>query len=106
MAFEGLSEKLSGNEWEFLAYTRAYFEVPSNINFFDKDGVTPITRSDCWVETAPDIIGGLFVDDNFSGNSLVIGKYSANPGQLTVFVFAYNAEGEVIAASQKIVLTY
>lgn len=101
-----VSEKLSGNEWEFPAYTRAYFEVPSNINFFDKDGVTPITRSDCWVETAPDIIGGLFVADNFSGNSLVIGKYSANPGQLTVFVFAYNAEGEVIAASQKIVLTY
>ncbi len=103
-----VSEKLSGNEWEFPAYTRAYFEVPSNINFFDKDGVTPITRSDCWVEKAPDIIGGLFVAkaDNFSGNSLVIGKYSANPGRLTVFVFAYNAEGEVIAASQEIVLTY
>lgn len=101
-----VSEKLSGSEWEFPAYTRAYFEVPSNINFFNKDGVTPITRSDCWVETEPEIIGGLFVADNSSGNSLVIGKYSANPGQLTVFVFAYNAEGEVIAASQKIVLTY
>ena len=89
-----VSEKLSGSEWAFPAYTRAYFEVPSNINFFDKDGVTPITRSDCCVEKAPDIIGGLFVADNFSGNSL------------TVFVFAYNAEGEVIAASQEIVLTY
>lgn len=101
-----VSEKLSGSEWEFPAYTRAYFEVPSNINFFDKDGVTPITRSDCWVETAPDIIGGLFVANNSSGNSLVIGEYSDNPGRLTVFVFAYNAEGEVIAASQEIVLTY
>lgn len=103
-----VSEKLSGNKWGFPAYTRAYFEVPSNINFFDKDGVTRITRSDCWVETASDIdiIGGLFVANNFSGNSLVIGEYSDNPGRLTVFVFAYNAEGEVIAASQKIVLTY
>lgn len=102
-----VSEKLSGNEWKFPAYTRAYFEVPSNINFFDKDGVTSIKRSDCWVEKAPDIIdGGLFVADNFSGNSLVIGEYSDNPGRLTVFVFAYNAEGEVIAASQEIVLTY
>lgn len=101
-----VSEKLSGNEWEFPAYTRAYFEVPSNINFFDKDGVTPITRSDCWVVTEPEIIGGLFVADNFSGNSLVIGEYSDNPGRLTVFVFAYNAEGVVIAASQEIVLTY
>ena len=104
-----VSEKLSGNEWEFPAYTRAYFQVPSNINFFDKDGVTSIKRSDCWVdwvETAPEIKGGLFVADNFSGNSLVIGEYSDNPGQLTVFVFAYNAEGEVIAASQEIVLTY
>lgn len=102
-----VSEKLSGNKWEFPAYTRAYFEVPSNINFFDEDGVTSIKRSDCWVETAPDDIkGGLFVANNFSGNSLVIGEYSDNPGRLTVFVFAYNAEGEVIAASQKIVLTY
>lgn len=104
-----VSEKLSGNKWEFPAYTRAYFQVPSNINFFDKDGVTPIKRSDCWVdwvETAPDIIGGLFVADNFSGNSLVIGEYSDNPGRLTVFVFAYNAEGEVIAASQDIVINY
>lgn len=101
-----VSEKLSGNEWKFPAYTRAYFQVPSNINFFDKDGVTSITRSVCWVENDPEIIGGLFVADNFSGNSLVIGEYSDNPGRLTVFVFAYNAEGEVIAASQKIVLTY
>ena len=101
-----VSEKLSGNKWEFPAYTRAYFEVPSNINFFDEDGVTSIPRSDCWVEKAPDIKGGLFVANNFSGNSLVIGEYSDNPGRLTVFVFAYNAEGEVIAASQKIVLTY
>lgn len=103
-----VSEKLSGNEWKFPAYTRAYFQVPSNINFFDKDGVTSITRSVCWVENDPEINGGLFVAkaDNFSGNSLVIGEYSDNPGQLTVFVFAYNAEGEVIAASQKIVLTY
>lgn len=104
-----VSEKLSGNKWEFPAYTRAYFQVPSNINFFNKDGVTPIKRSDCWVdwvETAPDIIGGLFVANNFSGNSLVIGEYSDNPGRLTVFVFAYNAEGEVIAASQDIVINY
>ncbi len=101
-----VSEKLSGNEWKFPAYTRAYFQVPSNINFFDKDGVTPIIRSDCWVETEPEIIGRLFVANNFSGNSLVIGEYSDNPGRLTVFVFAYNAEGEVIAASQEIVLTY
>ena len=101
-----VSEKLSGSKWAFPAYTRAYFEVPSNINFFEKDGVTSIKRSDCWVENASDIIGGLFVADNFSGNSLVIGEYSDNPGRLTVFVFAYNAEGEVIAASQEIVLTY
>lgn len=104
-----VSEKLSGNKWEFPAYTRAYFQVPSNINFFDKDGVTSIKRSDCWVdwvETEPEIIGGLFVANNFSGNSLVIGEYSDNPGRLTVFVFAYNAEGEVIAASQDIVINY
>lgn len=104
-----VSEKLSGNKWAFPAYTRAYFEVPSNINFFDKDGVTSIPRSDCWVENDhPEIDGGLFVAeaDNFSGNSLVIGEYSDNPGRLTVFVFAYNAEGEVIAASQEIVINY
>lgn len=102
-----VSEKLSGSEWAFPAYTRAYFEVPSNINFFDKDGVTSIKRSDCWVENDTKIDdGGLFVANNFSGNSLVIGEYSDNPGRLTVFVFAYNAEGEVIAASQAIVLTY
>lgn len=101
-----VSEKLSGSEWAFPAYTRAYFQVPSNINFFDKDGVTSITRSDYWVEADPKINGGLFVANNFSGNSLVIGEYSDNPGRLTVFVFAYNAEGEVIAASQEIVLTY